>query len=191
MIIEPYDIRLGGVPRVDPMPPQLSGCCTFSKRHHTFGTTLQIWMHVVCCSDQPYNGIRWICLQGELHSLRFPDVMYPTSKILLFIPVRIADSRGEESQCRLEVGSWPTDDGQYICHKSPEKVGLSTHQCVPILYHCEYMVSCWGLGDAFHVICWCLKDALDMFSHSYAYLAFCAIIEPHTEVVIHVALTDR
>ena len=110
--------------------------------------------------------------------------------LLVVIPVRIADLRGEEIQCCVEVGSRPAADETFICHKSPEQVGMRTHQYVPIFYHFEQMVSFWGLLYAVHVLCFYIQDHLYVFSHSYTYLAFCAIIELHTKVVMPVASTD-
>ena len=59
-----------------------------------------------------------------------------------------------------------------------------------IFYHCKKTVRYWGFRDAVHVLYSCLQDALDMFRHSDAYLAFCNIIESHTKLVMHAALTD-
>ena len=61
---------------------------------------------------------------------------------------------------------------------------------------CPHLLSLWTygylmvFGDAVHVLCCYLQDSLDMFRHSYVYLAFCAINKPHTKVVMHSDLTD-
>ena len=147
-------------------------------------------MHAVCWFNPPLNDIHWLCLQGELHSSRHPDITYFMGGILVVIPIRIADWCGEEIHCRLEVRIWPEADEQYLCHKNVEKVGLRTRQCFPIFSHFKHMVRCWGLGDAVYFLWFCLYDDLYMFRHSDAYLAFCSIIQPHTEVVMHVASAD-
>ena len=110
MIVDSYNFWLSGALWIDTILSWLAGCRTFPKQHHNPRMYLQIRMHAVCRINPPFNGIHWLCLQGQLHTLHCLDVMYHIVNIPVVVLVSIADSRGKEIHARIEVGPWPAAD---------------------------------------------------------------------------------
>ena len=93
MIVHSYNLRLSGAPQIDPILAWLAGRRAFSEQHHTSQMSLQIRVYAICCFNPPSNGIHWLCVQGNLHASRPPDVLYCMGDILVIFYIIIADSR--------------------------------------------------------------------------------------------------